>query len=234
MKSLVNQLKWQLVLLQKNNIISISVGVTLMYALIFMLVRHLGNLDKVLTAIVLNDPAVISFFFAGLAVIIEKRQNVLSALFVTPINHHVFLISRVLSLSFIAWLCGFGLAISALGFSFNLFHYSMGVLGISLLSALLGMILVSYTSEFLRFTMLSAPVFLVYINVPLLDYLGVMDMGIIKNIFPIQGGLNLIVHSYSESLSIGELLINYGLLSFWIGLIYVVAYKHLKSKIVNG
>ena len=111
--------------------------------------------DKVLTLLILNDPAVIGLFFIGLIVIIEKNQEVLSALFVAPISLHVYLISRILALSIVCWLCALGMGFAALGTSFNIVHFSAGVFGVSLLSCLAGLYMVSYTTEFMPFTLKS-------------------------------------------------------------------------------
>ena len=87
MRELTQQLKWQFALLHKNNIIAISVAVTAIYALIFLAIKDLGNMDKFLTVLILNDPAIIGMFFIGVAILMEKKQQVLMALFVTPANH---------------------------------------------------------------------------------------------------------------------------------------------------
>ncbi len=134
MKQLLIQTKWQFVLLARNNIIVLSFIVTAIYAFIFLLIKDMGNMDKLLTLSILNDPAIIGLFFIGLMVIIERNQQVLSALFVAPISHHVYLISRILSLSMICWLCALGMAFAAKGISFNYVHFSAGVLGISFMS----------------------------------------------------------------------------------------------------
>jgi len=62
MKIFLTQLKWQFVLLQKNNIISISFTVTVIYGLILYFFKDIGNLDKILITIVLMDPSVKGFF----------------------------------------------------------------------------------------------------------------------------------------------------------------------------
>ena len=106
--------------------------------LIFFVIRDLGNMDKVLTLLIYNDPAVIGLFFVGLSVIMEKNQRVLDALFVTPVNHHIYLISRILTLSIIGWACALGMALSILGTSFQIGHFSAGVFGTCLIFSIMG------------------------------------------------------------------------------------------------
>ena len=98
MKTLLTQILWQFRILHKNNLIVISILVTAIYALVFYFLKDLPNMEKVLTLFIYNDPAIIGLFFIGLSVIIEKNQQVLSALFVTPMNLHAYLLSRILSL----------------------------------------------------------------------------------------------------------------------------------------
>lgn len=231
MKELISQTKWQFVLLYRNNLILISIAITIIYALIFYAVRGLGNMDKLLTLLIYNDPAIIGLFFIGLSVIVEKNQEVLSALFTTPINHHYYLISKILSLSIVGWACALGMALSILGLSFNIIHFSAGVFGTCLLFSMAGILLVSYTSDFLLLILKSIPI-LLFLSLPLLNYFNLTDIGIFY-LVPIQGSLNLIIHSYNQSLPLPEIYYGYGSLIFWIPLFYYLAYRVFAFKIIN-
>ena len=231
MKELISQTKWQFVLLYRNNLILISIALTSIYALIFYVVKDLGNMDKLLTLLIYNDPAIIGLFLIGLSIIVEKNQEVLSAIFTTPINHHYYLVSKILSLSIIGWACGLGMAISILGFSFNIIHFSAGVFGTCLLFSMAGIILVSYTTDFLLLILRSIPI-LLFLSLPLLNYFNITHIQIFY-LIPIQGCLNLIIHSYMQSLSLLEVLYGYASLIFWIPIFYYLAYRIFSSKIIN-
>jgi fluoroquinolone transport system permease protein len=231
MSILIKQLKWQFVLLQKNNIISISFGVTIIYGLILYLLRHIGSLNEFLIALVLNDPSVIGYFFVGLAIYTEIKHEILSAVLVTPVSIHLLIISKVLALSVIGVICSLGLAISVLGFNFDIFAFIVGSFGICTLSALLGIAMLTYASEFLKFTMLSIPIFLVFINIPLLQYLGVIELGVAKYLFPIQGSLDLINFSVSGT-DINHW-ISYLSTAFFIPIFYALAYRRFNKKLVS-
>ena len=232
MNELIQQIKWQFILLQRNNVITISIVVTAIYALLFFVIKDLGNTDKILTLLILNDPAIIGLFFIGLAIIMEKDQQVLTAFFVTPINHHIYLISRVISLSIIGWACAVGMGLAAVGTTFHIVHYSMGVLGICVLSCLAGVLLVCYTSEFMRFMLKSIPILLIFVNLPLLNYFEVTDLDIFK-IMPAQGSLNLIEASYNNTFTGSAIIYGYISIIFWVPLMYWLAYRTFMSKIVN-
>ncbi|WKN33290.1 hypothetical protein PZB74_08050 [Porifericola rhodea] len=233
MKSLIVQLRWQFLLLNRNNIITISIAVTIVYALAFFALQDLDNLDKVLTLLILNDPAIIGMFFIGLSVIMERNQQVLSALFVTPVNHHLYLMSRIFSLTLVGWICALGMALAAVGPTFNFLHFSAGTIGVCVLSCLAGLYLVCYTSEFMHFTLRSIPLLMVFINLPLLNYFEVTDIWAF-NLMPSYGSLKLIASAYGNSPDTTLLLYSYAAQIFWIALLYWWVYRTFMSKIVNA
>lgn len=233
MKALLQQMKWQFTLLARNNIISISIAVTIVYALVFFALEGVDNMDKILTLLILNDPAIIGMFFIGLSVIMEKNQQVLLALFVTPINHHIYLISRILSLSIIGWACAVGMALAAIGPAFHFLHFSAGTFGICMLTCLAGLYLVCYTSEFMHFMLRSIPLLMIFVNLPLLNYFEVTDIWLF-NLMPSYGSLSLIIHSYSNAVSSSTLILGYASLTFWTLLFYWLVYRTFMGKVVNA
>lgn len=231
MMSFFKQLVWQLSLLQKNNIISISFGVTLVYALILFSLKSIGNLDQLLTALILNDPSVIGYFFIALAFYTEIKHGILPAIMVSPLSLHKLLSARVLSISLIGSLCSLLLAISIKGLDFGILHFTLGSFFICGLSALLGIFMLTFADEFLKFTMFSIPIFLVFTNVPLIQYLGIIDLHTIKYVFPIQGSLDLIDHALSGkeiSFSLSYILSLGFLIAF-----YYMAHNAFRKKLLN-
>lgn len=233
MKNLLVQLKWQLLILARNNIISISILVTLVYVLIFLGIKDLGNTDKILTLFVLNDPAIIGLFFMGVALLMERRQQVLSALFVTPINHHLYIWSRVIALSLIGLICALGMAFSAVGLDFHYLHFSMGVLGISVICCLIGLYLACFTSEFLKMLLSSIPILLLLLNPPLLNYFGVTDL-LLFDLMPTAGCIWLLDNSFQEVSDPSEILLGYLSMVIWLVGLYVLVYRTFMKKIVNA
>jgi len=197
MKTLLTLMKWQFKILHKNNLISVSIAITVLYTLIFFLVKDFSNVDRFLTLLIYNDPVVIGLIFVGLSIILEKNDEVLPALFVTPINHHIYLLSKIMTLSILGWACASGMTLVLLGIHVNWFHFSFGVFGTCFIFSLAGVFIVSFTTDFLGFMLRSIPVMLL-LSVPLLNYFNLTDIAIFK-ISPIQGGLNLIDHSFYES-----------------------------------
>jgi len=230
MKTLATQLKWEFKLLQKNNIISISFAVTAIYGVLLFFLRDIEVLDKVLVSMVLNDPTVIGYFFIALAVYAEMKHKILQAIFTSPLNLHTYLIAKTIALTIIGTLCSIGLAVSVRGMDFDLVSYVFGSFGICLLSTFLGIYVLTFTNEFLKFAMLSFPVFLTFANVPLLQYLGVIDMGWFSYAFPIQGSIDLI--DFSVSGKEIQHVLAYASTIFWIPIFYWMAYKRFSANVV--
>ncbi|MBR9919310.1 MAG: hypothetical protein GYB31_00625 [Bacteroidetes bacterium] len=232
MKAFAIQLKWQFLLLGKNNIISISLAVTLIYGLILFFLRHIEGLDKLLVALVLNDPSVIGYFFIALAVITEIKAGILPALFVSPLEISNYINSRVLALSIIGLICALGLAFFVKGLDFNILYYSLGNMGICLFCALLAIFMLGYSTDFLQFALNSIPIFLAIVNLPMLNYLNVISAGYLTYLSPIQPGLDLIQASLGDPVST-PIWLSLLLMVFWIGLFHYLAIKRFKQKIVR-
>ncbi|WP_373524535.1 hypothetical protein [Aquiflexum sp.] len=200
MISFLKQLKWQLILLNKHNIITISLVVTIVYGVILYFLKETSNIEMFLVSLILNDPSVIGYFFIALAIYTEIKHGVFSALFVTPVNIHEYLISKIIALSLIGTICSIGLALSIKGLDFNIINFTIGSFSICLLSAILGLIVLTFASEFLNFALLSIPVFFLFTGVPLLDYLGVINISGLKYLLPVQAGLDLIDNAVRGSM----------------------------------
>ena len=228
---MLHQLKWQLIILHKNSIISISLVVTIIYGIFLFFLNDLEAIDKILITLVLNDPSVIGYFFIALAVYMEIKYEILPAIFISPISLHYYIISKILALSIIGLGCSLGLVFFVKGLAFGILNYSIGAFGICLLSSLLGLMVLNYADDFLKFSLISVPLFILFINVPLLQYLGVIEIGFIKYLFPIQGCVDLIENAISGV----PIHLPFAYLSvlFWIPIFYMSAFKLFNKRTVQ-
>lgn len=232
MRQLLHQLRWQLLILHRNNIIAISLVVTLAYAALFFVVRQWGDPAKLLVLFLYNDTAVIGLFFIGIAIILERNQGVLSAIAVAPASWHHYLLVRIVALSGIGWICGLAMALAALGPGFHWLHFSVGVWGVCLLSSLAGIYLVSRSSEVLQFLLRSVPVLLFFFNPPLLNYFELTAIDVFY-ILPVQGTLNLIVGSFDPEVGNGALAYGYLSMLLWLPSLYYIVYQSFTRKMVE-
>ena len=230
-KHLAHQIKWQFIILQRNNLINISIGVTVLYGLIFYVFKDFPYMQKVLTLLLYNDPSLIGLLFFGLTVIMENNQRVLPAFLVTPMSVHHYLLSRVIALSVIGYLCALGMAIAALGFSFHVVHFSMGILGTCFIFSLAGIFLISYTSEFLNYMLSSIPIMML-LSLPLLNYYELTSIAWFQ-LTPTQGAIDLFVSAYEIPLHWSDLFMAYGTMFFWCVLLYWGAYQVFYKSIRN-
>ncbi|MCB1024147.1 MAG: hypothetical protein KDB79_07150 [Acidobacteria bacterium] len=231
MSELFKQIKWQFLIFQRNNLITMIFGITVFYMVVLYFLKDAGNVEKLTTLLIFNDPALIGFIFTGLAVILEKDQEVFSALFVTPINQHVYLISRIVTLSTISMICALGMVFVARGTMFRPLHFSLGVFSGCVIFSFVGVFVVSFTTEILHFMLRSIPI-VVLMSLPFLNYFGVTDLSIFK-FFPVQGSLFLIDNSYSNSPDLSELVFGYLSLAIWIPLLYWFVFKTFRSRAIN-
>lgn len=232
MKTLLTQIKWQFVLLNKNKLIAISVIVTALYALLFFLLKDLPNKEAFLTLLIYNDPAIIGLFFIGLGVILENNSNVLPALFVTPINYHVYVLARVLALSVIGLACSVGMALAILGTKINWLEFSVGVLGTCVLFSLVGLFVVSYTMDFLGFMLRSIPL-LALMSLPLLNYFGVTETALFE-FLPTQGPLNLTIAAFGSTKTSLPTWLSCLSMVLWIPLVYLFVYRIFVQRVVKS
>jgi len=231
MTQLFKQIKWQFLIFQKNNLITMIAGITAFYVLIIYLIKDFANVEKFITLLIYNDPALVGFIFIGISMILEKDQEVLPALFVTPLNKHIYLISRIITLSLIGFFGALAMVLTAKGASFNFLHFSIGAFSTCILFCLLGIFIVSYTTEILHFLLRAVPL-LIFMSLPLLNYFELTDLSFLK-LFPVQGGLNLMVNSYRESPIFWELVFGYISIAVWTPLLYWFVYRIFIARVVK-
>ncbi len=205
--------------------------ITAFYVLIIYLIRDFAGVEKFITFLIYNDPALIGYVFIGISIILEKDQEVLPALFVTPLNTHIYLISRIITLSLIGFCCAFLMILTARGTSFHIPHFSVGAFSTCVLFSLMGIFIVSRATEVLHFILRGVPL-LILMSLPLLNYFEITDSGILR-LFPIQGSLNLMTNSYAETPNFGEIVFGYISNAVWILLIYAVVYRNFLQRIVK-
>jgi fluoroquinolone transport system permease protein len=207
------------------------VGITAFYVLIIYLIKDFANVEKFITLLIYNDPSLVGFIFIGISIILEKDQEILPALFVTPLNSHLYLISRIITLSAIGFFGALAMVLTAKGTSFNFLHFSIGAFSTCVLFCLMGIFVVSYTTEILHFLLRAVPL-LIFMSLPLLNYFELTDLSFLK-LFPVQGGLNLMVNSYRQSPNFGEIVFGYVLIAVWTPLLYWFVYRIFVTRIVK-
>ena len=161
----------------------------------FLRVLPVDIRNFILPIIVFTDPAVLGCFFVAGIFFLERDQNILENLFVTPYSIRGYILNKVISLGLISYLSSVFIAVFSVGFSFNWILYTVAILLSATFFTLLGLILVVRARN-LNLYIMYAGLFLLIFNLPLIQYLDLYHNSIFK-LIPTTSSIYLIVSSFS-------------------------------------
>ncbi len=145
--------------------------------------------------IIFADLGIVGFYFIAGQIIFEKTERTIYALVVTPLTVAEYLISKLFTLTFLAWIISMIVVISSYGLEFNVLSFSIGVILMSLIVLLIGVIGVMPYNSISSFLLPSQLYFLV-INLPLLYYWGWWQNPLLY-LIPTQGALLLMKNAFT-------------------------------------
>lgn len=166
----------------------------------------------VATLLVFSDPGIMGFFFVGGIVLLERGQNVLDNLFVTPVQVEEYLLAKAASLAFLAVSTSFAIVIFTFGAAFNPVPLFLGVALTSSISTLAGLTLAVKAAS-LNGYLFTSPLFLLPFSFPLIDYLGVLPSRLFY-LLPGKASLVLIDAAFLGG-HLPEMLLALGSLTAW-------------------
>lgn len=175
MRGLLERLRWEAVLLHRNNLLLISIAITVIYVGLFQLLKLMGSVELVSIWMVLNDPAVIGVLFVGVTVIFEREQGTLSALRVAPLNLHHYLLAKIFLLSLLGTLCGLGMALGSVGIQFAPLSFALATFLVSVGFTHMGILIVTRTRRFIDFA-LQAGGLVILLSLPFLNLFGWVEL----------------------------------------------------------
>ncbi len=189
MKKLLHAIRWDLIRQVRYNILGIMAAVTILYiGLLYAL--PLEDPRPLLIFLIFNDPVVLGMIFIGSVVLFEKSDGTLDALVVTPLENWKYLWSKGISLTCIALLASFAMAIWAMGLDF---HWPLLFLAVSISSILyifIGIIVVWHCRSFNEY-ILRLAIYFIPLSLPLLNFLHITDT-YFWYLFPTQATLILL------------------------------------------
>jgi fluoroquinolone transport system permease protein len=194
MKRFLQFLRWEAILLHRNNLLGISVLVTIMYLALFQLLKLLGHKELFAMLLVLNDPALIGFLFVAITIIFEKESGSLFALRVTPMSLHRYLCAKLVALALLGTICGWAMAVGLVGFGIRHGMFLFTCFSITFLFGCLGIGMVARVKRFVDF-MLPMAGALVLMILPLAEWFGLFPLPF-KWIFPMEHGIRLMAWSF--------------------------------------
>lgn len=69
--------------------------------------------DKTSVILIFSDPAAMGMFFMGAIILLEKSEQVLNSVAISPVKPEEYIIAKIISIGFISTLAGFIIAIAA-------------------------------------------------------------------------------------------------------------------------
>ncbi len=140
-----------------------------------------------LPPLVLGNMVMVSFYFIGGLVLLEKREGTLEAQVVTPLRVREYLTAKVVTLTILSLIENVAVVMFFNGLQFNPLPLLIGIAAAAVLYALFGfMAVVRFDSinEYLMPSML----YMLFLSLPYLDYFGIWTSGFML-LHPLQGPL---------------------------------------------
>ncbi len=185
----------------------------------------------VTNALVFSDTSVLGLTFIGAILLLEKQQNILQSLFVTPVRLAEYVIAKILSLSLIALLASLIILILPNGIRPSIGYFILGVLLSSGIFILIGLAVGA------RVTSLNGYLFgvmagTIFFALPLLDYLQVYNSWWLY-LLPSHAQLVLLSGTHDE-LGVARALFSILVLALWFIAAWFLAVRSFTTFIVRG
>lgn len=140
--------------------------------------------------LVFSDPAALGFFFVGGMVLLERKQDVLSGLFVTPLDPAEYVAAKVASLALISVLAAYAIVIPLYGLAFNGYFLTAGVFLTAVFLTLVSIPFAMRARTLNQYFLTGGAAMLVF-TAPLVEYF--LESGhLLFYLFPTQASLVLI------------------------------------------
>lgn len=228
---LISTLRFQLVLQFRHGFYyAYAIVCGLYIALLLLFPEDIRS--RIAAFVIFSDPAVLGFFFIGGIILLEKDENTLQNLFVTPIRTGEYVIAKDISLSLLAVLTSGIIAAAANGFNANWAMLLTGVLLTSVVFIHIGIAAVSRIKSLNKY-ILSAVVYMFPLFVPVLDYYGIVPFWGFR-LFPTWASIALIGGALSTTPPTpGDIVLAYAVLIGWAALSYFWAVNWIERYVIG-
>lgn len=170
---LLHTIKWDAVLVFKYGIVPIALAITAIYCLALLL-SPIAGMEKLVAFLIFSDPVMYGFLFSAVMLLFEKEALTHLALAVTPQPVKQYILSKIIIFTTLALFCSTCILYSARPEHVSLLWFLLAVILSSVLFILIGIIGVSFVSNFNQFILLM-PIVLAPTCLPLLHYFEVVS-----------------------------------------------------------
>ncbi len=189
MKRLISAIKFDMTFQFRHGFYYVYLIISALYV---VLLRSLPDEIKqpVATIIILSDPSVLGFFFIGGIIMLEKIQNTLEGVFITPLRVWEYLLAKTLSLTALGLASSFAVVVFSFGISFNPLPLFAGVFLSSVFFTLIGIMVAARVKTVNQYIIIGS-LYVTVLFLPIFGYVGIFKTPLYY-IMPAQPPLMLI------------------------------------------
>lgn len=232
MTRFLSVLRWDVTLQYRYKFYGVSVFIVAFWAGIFSLFPAIGQSDGALAvpAFFVINLNTTTFYFIAALVLLERAEGIHTALATSPLRDFEYLLSRVLSLTFLATVETALVVVIILGGKCNWGLLFLGGIQLGVVYTLIGFILVLPYDSINAFLMPSV-IYVTLLLLPLVEHFGGLSQSLFY-IHPVEPALVLMRAAY-QPVSSGHLV--YGAVGglFWVVVCFVVARKRYEAYLVR-
>lgn len=221
MNRFINSFKNDIKIQFKYGFYTVYLIVTVIYIIILKNIQE-EFVSKTLTFIIFSDPSFLGFLFIGAIILFEKSENTIDFLTATPLRIHEYILSKVLSLSFLSFIASLVIIFAVVGIKFNFFILLIAIILTSSFFTLLGIFAVSKMNNINEYLIWSV-FYLSIFSIPVISFFEIFNSSIFF-LIPTHSSLNLFSMLFSET-SLIKAIISIFLLIIFNLLIYYFTYK---------
>lgn len=179
--------------------------------------------------LIFSDPGIVGFFFVGGIILLERGQNIIQNLLVTPLETWQYLLAKVLSLAVLTVLTGVAILVLVFGLKFSFLFLVAGAVPSAVFYSLLG-ILAAARARTINSFLLQSPLYILVFLLPGLEWLGVTSFWPLQLLpgYPALVLLGGTLRAVPAPQVVWCLL----LLGAWCGLAWLAALKTWQTKVV--
>ena len=230
MNRLASALSWDVRLQVRYGFYAVYAVVTAVYVA-GILAAPDAWLDWLVPVVVFSDPAFLGFYFIAALVLFEKGEGVIDALVTSPLRTGEYLFSKAASLTLLAVLASFILAVAAFGFGFDPLSLLVGIVLTSALFVFVGFVAVARFDSLNAYFM-TAILYLTPFSLPLLPYFGIVEHSLFY-LIPTHGSLLLLSAAF-EPVPAWQLVYAVSYLVVWCVAAFVAARRAFDRHVVAG
>lgn len=224
---LFNMIKFDVLSQVKQGFYLVYAIIAIIYVLILLNIPQ--SLRTEVTAyLILSDTSVMGLIFVGALVLLEKQQNLLQSLFITPLKLSDYILSKSISLTIIAILVSSVIGFIPGGMIDNILLSLISVFLCSMFYTLLGLGVSAQVSTVNQY-LIGIISWSLITSVPLALFFIIPDYSIV---FPVNAAIDLLV-TPPEVQTIRGIIADISVLMCWCILAYLYSRRQFKKYVVN-